>query len=65
MFDEIQKEAVMQAYDFACKVGIMHIKKIEKKASSNDILILKAFHSEHSPEELKKRVFDLAVEYHN
>ncbi len=65
MFDEIQKEAVMQAYDFACKVGIMHIRKIEKKASSNDILILKAFHSEHSPEELKKRVFDLAVEYHN
>ena len=55
----------MQAYDFACKVGKKHNKEIEKKASNDEMLILKVLRSEHSPEELQKRLFDLAIEYHN
>lgn len=64
MFDESQEAAVIEAYDFACKVGKEHIKNIEKNASANDKLILKTIRSRHSVEELKKRVFDLAIEYH-
>ncbi|MCS6116136.1 MULTISPECIES: hypothetical protein [Shewanella] len=64
MFDEAQKEAVMQAYNFACKVAKKHHKELAKKASNEEMEILNELRSEHLPEELKKRVFDLAVEYH-
>lgn len=65
MFDELQKKSVIQAYDFACKIGNKHARKIEKNVSSDDILKLKTLRSIHSPEELKKRLLDLAVEYTN
>ena len=62
MFDETQKKAVMQAYNFACKVAQKHHKELAKKASNEEMEILNELRSEHLPEELKKRVFDLAVE---
>ncbi|HCG6550108.1 hypothetical protein [Vibrio parahaemolyticus] len=64
MFDAPQKKAVIQAYDFACNVGKEHNKEIENKASNEEVVILKKIRLGPSPEELKKRIFDLAVEYH-
>lgn len=64
VFNEAQKEVVMQAYDFACKVAKKHHNGFAKNASNEEMEILKTLRSEHSPDALKKRAFDLAVEYH-
>ncbi|WP_045382881.1 hypothetical protein [Vibrio campbellii] len=64
MFDEEQKKAVMRAYTFAHGVGKEHIRYLEKNRSSNALAMLEELRSEHTPEELKKCVLDLAIEYH-
>lgn len=64
MFDEKQKNAVIDAYNFAIKVGQNHIKQLKGKIPEDEIGLIEAFRSSQLPEELKKRVLDLAIEYH-
>lgn len=54
----------MRAYTFAHGVGKEHIRYLEKNRSSNALAMLEELRSEHTPEELKKCVLDLAIEYH-
>lgn len=63
MFDENQKSLVMQAYNFANDIGSKHLTKIETEASEEVLLLLNK--TTHSEDELKQRLTDLAIEYHN